>query len=341
MQLTAILAVGRIDNSSLELLVTVRNKRTSVKQRLALQSSSFDETPMLRYSLLLTLCVSQTAGSSEPDAVIKLWPTTPPGPIREVGEEQDITKPEDALIAGRRIIKLANVAMPEAHVFLPDESQRNGSAIVVCPGGGFYILAWDLEGTEVAQWLNSLGVTAIVLKYRVPTNEIDPMWLQPVQDAQRTVSLVRRRAEAWGLSPEHIGVLGFSAGGVTAVRTALASKRYYDPLDEADKVSCHPNAAMLIYPGHLINEEKTSLAEDVMVTKDAPPMFLVHAFDDEVPVEGSLLMSLALKKAEVPTELHIFDTGGHGYGLRPVKAHPVTTWPNRCEVWLERNGWLK
>ena len=293
------------------------------------------------FLLILILCFPQSAVASEPAAVIQLWPSTPPGPIRDVGEERDITKTEDPLIAGRRIIKLANVDTPEAHVYLPDKNQRNGSAIVVCPGGGFSILAWDLEGTEVAQWLNTIGVTAIVLKYRVPTRDVDPIWLQPLQDAQRTLSLVRRRAKDWGLARERIGILGFSAGGVTAARAALATKRYYDSVDEADQESWRPNAAILIYPGHLVNDEKTALVEDLVVTSDAPPMFLIHAFDDPVPVESSLYMSLALKKAEVPTELHVFDTGGHGYGLRSVEAQPVTTWPSECEVWLGRNGWLK
>ncbi len=295
---------------------------------------------MLRFSLLCTLCFT-SVGAAEPTQIIPLWPSTPPGPDRSVGEEVDATKSTDRLIAGRRIIKLANVAIPEIHLFQPAEKQRSGSAVVICPGGGYHILAWDLEGTEVAEWFNSIGVTAIVLKYRVPTNQVDPRWLQPVQDAQRTLSLVRGRAKEWGLAADRIGILGFSAGGDTAARTALATKRHYESVDDADQESCRPNAAMLIYPGYLANKEKTALAEDLLVTKDAPPMFLVHAFNDPVPVESSLLMALALKTVGVPTELHIFDTGGHGYGLRPVAAHPVTTWPQQCEVWLGRNGWLK
>jgi acetyl esterase/lipase len=258
-----------------------------------------------------------------------------------VGDEADVTKPEDKLIGGHRIIKLANVSTPEAHVYLPSRNQRNGSAVVICPGGGYSILAWDLEGTEVAEWFNSMGVTAIVLKYRVPTNRVTPRWLQPVQDTQRTLSVVRSRAEEWGLANDRIGVLGFSAGGDAAARTALAMERHYKPVDQADRESCHADAAMLIYPGYLANKQRTALSEDLQVTKDAPPMFLIHAFDDRVPVESSLLMALALKKVKVPAELHVFDTGGHGYGLRPVKAHPVTNWPQQCEVWLKRNGWLK
>ncbi|MEO1980472.1 MAG: alpha/beta hydrolase [Fuerstiella sp.] len=295
---------------------------------------------MLRFALLCTLCFTSLR-AAEPTEIIRLWPSTPPGPDREVGEEANVTKPEDRLIAGQRIIKLANVATPEAHVFQPDKNRRNGSAIIICPGGGYHILAWDLEGTEVAEWCNSIGVTAIVLKYRVPTNTVDPRWLLPVQDAQRTLSLVRSRAKEWGLAPDRIGILGFSAGGDTAARAALATKRHYESVDDTDQASCRPDAAMLIYPGYLANKENTALAADLVVTKDAPPMFLVHAFNDRVPMESSLFMSLALKKSGVPAELHVFDTGGHGYGLRPVEGHPVTNWPQLCEVWLGRNGWLK
>ena len=224
---------------------------------------------------------------------------------------------------------------------MPPKDRRNGSAVVVCPGGGYSILAWDLEGTEVAEWLNSVGVTAVVLKYRVPTRQVSPKWLQPVQDAQRTLSIVRSRAEQWELDADRIGILGFSAGGDTAARTALAPKRFYDRIDDQDDTSCKADAAMLIYPGYLANKEKTALAEDLSVTKQTPPTFLVHAFDDRVPPESSLLFALALKKAGVPAELHLYDTGGHGYGLRPVDEHPVTSWPARCEDWLRRNEWIR
>lgn len=291
--------------------------------------------------LLLTALSSMSSlNAADPAEVMRLWPAVPPGPAREVGEEQDITKDSDRLIAGRRIIKLANVATPEAHVYLPPKQKRTGSAIVICPGGGYSILAWDLEGIEVAEWLNSIGVTAIVLKYRVPTRQIDPKWLQPVQDAQRTISLVRSRAKDWGLEAERIGILGFSAGGHTAAKTAYATKRHYDPVDGADEQSCRPDSAILIYPAYLHNEAKTGLADDLHVNSDSPPAFIVHAFDDRVPAEGSLFLTLALKTAEVASELHLYDTGGHGYGLRNVAEHPVTRWPRACEEWLQRNQWI-
>ncbi len=292
------------------------------------------------FLFLLFSCTSSAVGA-EPYEVIKLWKGTPPGPAREVGQETDITKETAKLIAGRRIIKLANVAAPEAHVFLPQAETQTGSAVIICPGGGYGILAWDLEGTEVAEWLNSIGIAAVVLKYRVPTRQVQPKWLQPVQDAQRTISILRSRAEEFRIKKNRIGILGFSAGGHTAAKTALATERHYGQQDEFDNASSKPNAAMLIYPAYLNNEDKSGLSDDLVVNKDSPPTFLVHAFNDGIPVEGSLHMALALKKASVPSELHVYDTGGHGYGLRPVKAHPVTSWPERCTAWLDRNGWLK
>ena len=300
-------------------------------------TSGFD----IRFLVLLLLaCICHSSYAVEPDEVIDLWPDSQPGPSREVGVEQDFTRDTDRLIAGRRIIKLGNVSTPQAHVFLPAGDKRSGAAVVICPGGGYSILAWDLEGTEVAEWLVSHGVTAIVLKYRVPTRSIDPKWLLPVQDAQRAVSLVRSRAASWKLDSGKIGVLGFSAGGDTAVRTALAEKRFYEVRDEADQSSCKPDAAIVIYPGYLVNDQKSALREDLVVTESSPPMFLVHAFDDRVPAESSLHMMLALKKASVASELHIYDAGGHGYGLRKVDEHPVTTWPRPCEDWLRRHQWI-
>ena len=174
---------------------------------------------------ILLGCFHLAASSSTAEEIIKIWPNHPPGEPLDVGAEEDITKPTDRLIAGRRIIKLKNVAEPEAHVYLAPEEKRNGSAVVICPGGGFNILAWDLEGTEVAEWLNTLGVSAIVLKYRVPTSQRTEKWKAPVQDAQRTISLVRHHAKEWGIDREKIGVLGFSAGGHTAARAAIMTEK--------------------------------------------------------------------------------------------------------------------
>lgn len=274
------------------------------------------------------------------EEVLPVWSGKPPGQQLDVGPEEDITKPTDRLIAGRRIIKLKNVAHPEAHVYLAPKESRNGSAVVICPGGGFNILAWDLEGTEVAEWLNTLGVSAIVLKYRVPTSQQDQKWKAPVQDTQRTVSLVRHHAEEWGLNKDQIGVLGFSAGGHTAARAAIMQEKQYEAADEIDKLSHLPNAAILIYPAWLV-EKDDSLLADLKVTKKTPPTFLVHAFNDGVSAMSSISLMAELKKNNVPAELHVFESGGHGYGLRPVKDQPITNWAKLCEDWLKRLEWVK
>jgi acetyl esterase/lipase len=280
--------------------------------------------------------------AAEPATVIQLWPSEPPAPKHEVaGPEQDTTKPTDKLIAGRRIIKLANVAVPEMHVLLPAKESRNGAAVVVCPGGGFNILAWDLEGTEVAEWLNSRGVVGIVLKYRVPMRGVEPRWLPPVQDAQRAISLVRSRAAEWGIDPKRVGVLGFSAGGCTGGMTAVKNgSRQYAESDNADKFSCRPDFAVLIYPGGMFDDKQQQLQPEVEVNKEIPPFFMAQAFDDRVPVQNCLALAMALKKAGGSCELHIYDRGGHGYGLRPQADMPVTTWPQRCEQWMKIRGLL-
>jgi len=278
--------------------------------------------------------------AEQPDEILTIWPGDPPGEKIDVGPEQDITKDTDPLIAGRRIIKLANVKVPQAHVFLPPANLRTGASVVICPGGGFSILAWDLEGTEVAQWLNTLGVAGIVLKYRVPTREQDQPWLPPTQDVQRTISLVRQNAEKWKLDPEKVASLGFSAGGVAALGSALAGKRYYDSIDETDSFACHPNRLILIYSGGLPKDSAESTLNQLNITKETPPMFIVHAFDDFVPVQGTANLLLALKQAGVPTELHVYDAGGHGYGLRPRDDLPVTSWTDPCEAWLRRAKWI-
>ena len=276
----------------------------------------------------------------KPDIVVNVWPATPPGDeTLKLPEESDTTKDSDRLIAGRRIIKLANVSTPTLSVYRPAKDKDTGTAVVICPGGAYNILALDLEGTEVAEWLNSLGVTGIVLKYRVPTRHKDTRYLSAVQDAQRAMSLVRQHASEWGLDAQRIGILGFSAGGDCACRTALMP-RQYEAVDTVDQLPFRPDFALLIYPGYLAEKDGSKLQSDLQVTKDAPPMFLVHAFDDGVtPLSSSLLFN-ELKRAGVSAELHIYDRGGHGYGLRPTEA-PVTRWTEPAAKWLEVSGRLK
>ena len=292
------------------------------------------------FASLAVICGSIAAGA-EP-STINVWPGKPPGETKELPPEADQTKPQDRLIAGRRIIKLGNVSTPQLAVYRPAKSKDTGAAIVICPGGGHNILAYDLEGTEVAEWLNEIGVTGIVLKYRVPFRDPDKRWFAAVQDAQRAMSLVRSNASEWGLDPKRIGILGFSAGGqVAALTSVFSDQRQYELLDDVDKVSSRPDFAVLVYPGGVEEKGQPKLREEVKVTKDAPPMFFVHAFDDGVSVFNTLLLATELKKVGVTAEVHVYATGGHGYGLRHVDGQPVTDWPKPCEAWLKTSGIIR
>lgn len=300
--------------------------------------------PLLPAALLLAaLCTSPgVLPAAEPVFTRDIWPGTPPDETKTLPPEADQTKPADKLIAGRRIIKLGNVSTPQIAVYRPARDKDSGTSVVICPGGGFNILAYDLEGTEVAEWLNSVGVTGIVLKYRVPARNPQKRWLAAVQDAQRTLSLVRSLAGEWGLDPSRIGILGFSAGGATAAFAGLLSEqRQYAAADAVDQVSCRPDFALIIYPGALVERDRTTLNPEVVVPRDPPPMFFVQAFDDPVSVHNTLLLAGELRKAGGSAEAHVYDVGGHGYGLRYVAEHPVTTWPKRAEDWLARRGLLR
>jgi acetyl esterase/lipase len=295
----------------------------------------------MRFVFFLTLLVAALPLRADPPITFNLWPGQPPGETKALPPEADQTKDTDKLIAGRRIIKLGNVATPQLAVYRPEPAKQTGTAVIIAPGGGHNILAYDLEGTEVAAWLNTLGVTGIVLKYRVPARDPQKRWLAAVQDAQRAVSLVRGRAAEWKVNPARIGVLGFSAGGETAGLAALFyNQRQYEAVDPMDQISCRPDFALLIYPGGFVDQKTGILRDHVKVPENCPPMFLAHAWDDNVTVLNSLLLGVELRKARVPVAMHLYPTGGHGYGLRRTEE-PVTTWPDRAAEWLRHNGWLK
>jgi len=214
--------------------------------------------------------------------------------------------------------------------------------VLVCPGGGYHILAMDLEGTEVCDWLNSIGVTAVLLKYRVPKREGLERHTAPLQDAQRALGLLRSRAKEFSLDPQRIGAIGFSAGGhLIAALASSAAQRAYPLMDAADAVSCRPDFNIVIYPGYLVlKDEADKINPSVQVTTNHPPTFLAMAQDDPVRVENAVLYYLALKQAGVPSELHVYPTGGHGYGLRRSE-HFVTTWPDRAADWMRSRGLLQ
>jgi acetyl esterase/lipase len=197
----------------------------------------------------------------------------------------------------------------------------------------------DLEGTEVCRWLNIIGVSAALLKYRVPRREGLDKHVVATQDGQRAISLLRHRAEEWKINPNRIGVLGFSAGGhLAAFISNNHQERGYEPVDEADRVSCRPDFSVLIYPAYLtVKEDNDKIAPDLKVSEKTPQTFIAIAQDDPVRVENAIYYALALKNQKVPVELHVYPTGGHGYGLRPSE-HLVTRWPSRVEEWMKSGG---
>ncbi|MBI2929698.1 MAG: alpha/beta hydrolase [Verrucomicrobia bacterium] len=280
--------------------------------------------------------------AAETPPPIELWPNGAPGEKGDLGEEKDTTKPTDNLIAGKPLIRLGNVSRPTITIYCPPADKDTGAAVVVCPGGAYYILALDLEGTEVCEWLNSIGVTGVLLKYRVPKRNGLEKHAAALQDAQRALGLVRHRAKESGLDPQRIGVLGFSAGAhLAAAVSNIYNERTYPPVDGADKTSCRPDFTLLIYPGYLtVKEQGDKVAPELAITTNTPPSFLVMTQDDPVRAENALLYALALKQANVPVELHLYPTGGHGYGLRRTKE-TVTTWPDRAADWMRSRGWLE
>jgi len=265
---------------------------------------------------------------------LPLWPNGAPGAPSNAAPEVDTSTAKDNLIAGKPIVRLGNVSTPTLTLYAAQD-RNTGAAVVVFPGGGYHILAIDLEGTEVCDWLNSAGINCILVKYRVPDSGPYPKSSAALQDAQRAFGIVRLHASEWHIDPHRVGALGFSAGAhLAAALSTHFDRRTYDPIDAADALSCRPDFAVIVYPGYLALAEKNFAPNaDVPVTGQTPPSFIVQAEDDPVHVENAVVYFEALEHAKVPAELHIYAEGGHGYGLRPT-ALPVTTWPLSVETWL-------
>ena len=300
-----------------------------------------------------------------------IWPGAAPDPQPVAGPEL-VTSDKDWLVAGRPAISVTNVTRPTITVYSPS-GKNKGAAVVVFPGGGYQELAIDLEGTEVCDWLTPKGITCVLLKYRVthvgpyPKSGPYPESPMALEDAQRTVGLVRFHAAEWHIDPHKIGVLGFSAGGhLSAAISTHFAKRLYPAVDAADKESCRPDFAVAIYPGHLslsaaewdahqgvkkfalhypaTADKDLALNPDIPVTRQTPPTFLLQAEDDHVDnVDDSLAYYIALKKAGVPAEMHLYaqggPQGGHAFGLRHTKL-PITGWPHLVETWLGTMGMI-
>ena len=281
---------------------------------------------------------------------IPIWLGTPPDAQHLPGPEYAVTgtsnKPQ---FAGKPVTGIHNVSQPTITVYAPKD-KNTGAAVVVFPGGGFEVLAIDLEGTDACDWLTSKGITCVLLKYRVPSAPYDwrcdcrphnlALSVPALQDAQRTVSLVRFHANEWHIDPHKVGVIGFSAGGYLVAEISTNFKRrLYAPMDAADKESARPDFALAIYPGHLATKDD-KLNPNVPVSRETPPTFLLQAEDDYTDgVHQSLVYYTALAKAGVPVEMHLYAQGGHAFGLRQTQL-PIAGWPRLAEAWLRTIGML-
>jgi acetyl esterase/lipase len=292
---------------------------------------------------LLTGVLAPCAAFAADLLVVDLWPGKTPGDVGINGEENSRTYQSPLIAGSTRLI--TNVTKPTLTIYQPAQDKNTGTAMLICPGGGYHDLFWELEGEEVAVWLNSLGMTGIILKYRCPRRPGDVKGeppLGPLLDAQRAVSLVRSRASEWGIDPRRIGMVGFSAGGHLALATATRfEKREYDPIDAADEVSCRPDFAVLCYSGYLKAKDKDEISPGIRIPAGTPPIFLAHSSDDKISdPEHSVTMYLALQRAGVPAELHVYATGDHDFGVRQNEKLP-SSWTQLCARWLRSQDLLK
>lgn len=267
---------------------------------------------------MITFC-----GFSQNQSPVYLWPGQVPG---ETGSKHE---PVQTPNKERDVIRLTDVTNPAFLVFKPSKEANNGVGVIVCPGGGYGILAINLEGYEIATWLTKQGFTAFVLQYRVPNKKEEAL-----MDAQRAMRVIRKDASSYGLKSNKLGIMGFSAGGSLSARTAtLYAKKSYAPIDQTDSLSCRPDFALLIYPAYLDLGTNRSLTPELTVNKNTPPMFLFATADDTYS-NSALVMATALRDAKVPVEMHLLAKGGHGYGLRPGNV-AGETWPKLAEIWLK------
>lgn len=285
--------------------------------------------------LACALLMMHTLSSAAPLEPIPLWPAGVPG-------EADLSLPAESVErkGDYQIEILSNVSQPSLTLYPAD--QPNGAAVLVCPGGGYNILAYSHEGTEVCEWLNSLGITAGLLKYRVPRRENLEKHKAPLQDVHRAIGILRTRAEEWQIAPDRIGILGFSAGGhLAAMGLTSDGTRSYPSDPKFDEVSCVPDFAVLVYPAYLTDEQHPDkLSPELVVTEKTGPTFLVVAHDDSKFVEGSARFYLEMLRKVRPCELHIFAKGGHGFGLKNTEEE-VRQWPALAAKWMAAVGLLE
>lgn len=282
---------------------------------------------------------------------LKVWPDKVPG-SKASGDYKELTRDDNGK---PRVVKVSD---PEIQVYLPAKEKANGTAVVICPGGGYGVLAIDHEGWDIAKWFNEMGIAGIVLKYRLPSDVImQDKTIGPLQDVQEAIRIVRRKATEWNIDPGKIGVMGFSAGGhLAGTASTMYAEKVYSP---SDATSARPDFSILMYGvlsmqsdithkgsqenllgKNASNELMNHFSNELNVNKETPPAFLVHSMDDKaVPVENSVRYFEMLKKYAVPAELHIYEKGGHGYGLA-IGGGTESQWPTACKAWLQSHGWL-
>lgn len=283
--------------------------------------------------LFIGVCCVVSSVMAQKNSVL-LFPKGAPGEVAKLTEK---SSSEGDKIGGEPVLRMTDVSEPTITIYRAPDEVASGAAMVVCPGGGYNILAYDLEGTEICEWLNNIGVTAVLLKYRVPRREGREKHAAPLQDIQRAIGYVRAHAEKLDIDPNRIGVMGFSAGGhLSAMVSNNFAERTYPAVDAADKVSCRPDFCLLVYPAYL-SGDKFQLAPELKVSSATPPTMLIQAEDDNPHIYSSLFYYYALKEAGVPAWMHLYSKGGHGYGLRDTGA-AVNEWPDRVEDWFREIG---
>jgi acetyl esterase/lipase len=289
---------------------------------------------ILRVFLALTILITPTLAQHQ---TLLLWPNGNPEPSKITGPETDPTTDANRIVSGKVAVRVTNVSRPSLTVYSPPPAKNNGAAALVFPGGSYIRLSWNVEGTEVCDWLNSIGMTCVLVKYRVPEDGHYPENVEDLKDAQQAMRLTRAHAAEWHIDPAKIGVIGFSAGAHLAV--VLSTHPDFQGKNiPASTIDARPNFQMVIYPGWLtgsISHGEGGKADRVLQpTEQTPPTFLLQAENDYTAhVENSLVYFQALKDAKVPAELHLYTEGGHGFGLRPTEL-PISHWPAVAETWL-------
>lgn len=270
----------------------------------------------------------------EPSEVISVWPDLAPGETtKKTGDAlppRETDKPT--------ITRVENITSPTLAIFPAPADKANGVGVLILPGGGFGKVVPDMEGSEAAAWLNGIGISAFVLSYRTTTGADEPItekrWLRPVQDSQRAMRYLRQHASKFKLDPAKIGLLGFSAGGQAAAIHLTQEKALYDAIDEIDQANHRPDFSMLVYPWNVVDKNTGELMPEIVPSEKMPPGFIVHTDDDKSSSLGAALIYLGMKKHGVSGELHVYQSGGHGYGTRDRPDSVIGTWTDRGTEWL-------